>query len=111
MRVPPKMADAMAAEKASADLGPAEELFDNKSKRRPPEYISQLALKRGKQLRGAEVKIDTNSVAVRAQLLSRNPDMSLFHRAPQSALDAYLHWFDELEGCALHTYFRPSLGR
>jgi hypothetical protein len=69
---------------------------------RPPEFLSQLALQRGAQRRGAEGP-DLCTSEAQTVLLSQRPDLRWFHKNDAAELRSHLHWYDELQGCASRT--------
>jgi hypothetical protein len=90
--------DAMDRERNSA-LAVTNTAFKHDGSAKPPEFLSQLALKRGAQRRGAAGP-DLSSAVVQANLLSQKPDLRYFHLNDPAELAERLHWYDELEGCA-----------
>jgi len=87
-----------------------DETAGSKSRHKPAEYISHLALQRGAQRRGDTAGPDFRTGAAAAILLSHKPDFRYFHENDPEELADHLHWFDELAGCVLAAYILLDCG-
>jgi hypothetical protein len=67
--------------------------------RKPPEALSQLALKRGVPFRSSrDNALDLTDPEAHAELLAGKG--KLVHQNDPAQVNARLHWYDELQGCA-----------
>lgn len=71
------------------------------SLRKPPELMSQLALKRGAQRRGTPQLVDLSKREVKSALMSPKLNTRLLHQREPMDMLSQLHWFDDLQECAL----------
>ena len=96
--VPPNLSQAMQQQQSLRSMDIEAQYNPDGTLKKPPELLSQLALKRGVPFRGGSGGVDTMSPEVMAALVAGKPAQRYLHKNDAALVNARLHWYDELQG-------------